>query len=991
MARPSLGPAYGDIDKATPARLLGGIPQASSQGAIGTESLQAPVLQAVSQLVETFSAPGQPSTLRGPVELPAAPQMGAPQRLPVSGIPEVGAPIQATLPRPPQLPGSYVGENRTQEQIVQQNSVIRTSYLEPNWTPFTDNSRQRSAELRQLSSVLGNFSPYFDELNRQVAIREERIDKKAKDQGGVLAAQAGQVGQFGSLQEFQKELERGVAEGRAGYAEMLQRFQAADPRALRYAAVGIQDAYVKNSLATLKERVNQTKTLLDGRSTETVKPEDPEFQRMMTAMAFPKGMSGLMPEVLATNSQQLQAIYGSIMSDQQKKVGAYKTQKAKEGLAAVRDGNAVQLVNGALPVEQIAANLTNGLDGFYSSSGQTREEYQKELEGFAENFTESVLSASGGNWSKDKAAIAKIPEVLAQVRVGPAQDGDKRPLLLDVIGGMPALYKITQKVQEKVVAQQNLMDNLEGREAKEQVAVDIKQAFTPEVLADPARIDATENQLLVRGQQLYGDNPEMAMAYTEQVRKHTAGIRAGFVQPVQEQNEVNLWAEMAQNPGVDFTGKIMQLQQSQQISFSAAKSFLATQASRNREDNKANYQVLRGLQDDLKKRLEAQYARGSSDGGANLTPNEARQMWQMLGELYKSGDAMIRKAPGQDVTKQLGDLYGNALGKALPQQQSAAPAGATPESIAKGLAPGGRGNPQQNQQLRRQAETRPLYAKERMGQQLDSILQGQPLDESTRQIIRRSGLKPSDFFTRQMQLHGIPLDTEIQKRLKELDGSELVSQAPAAPNPYMPVAQRLGMQFANTIANAFIPPAAAATRGSFPFTGSPIRVTGGMGGLLGLIRSGEGGWNSVNRGRAGDSNPIGNLTSMPIGVVEDMQRRNRVFAVGAYQFTPGVLTRARKEAGLSPNAPMSPENQNRMAMALITGSKRPALAAYIRGESNNLTAAHRDIALEWAALQGPGGRGMYDGDRAGNMASIPATRVRAALQEARRAYLSGRN
>jgi hypothetical protein len=72
------------------------------------------------------------------------------------------------------------------------------------------------------------------------------------------------------------------------------------------------------------------------------------------------------------------------------------------------------------------------------------------------------------------------------------------------------------------------------------------------------------------------------------------------------------------------------------------------------------------------------------------------------------------------------------------------------------------------------------------------------------------------------------------------------------------------------------------------------------------------------------------------------------------------------------------------------GSKRPALASYIRGQNNNLRAAHEDIALEWAALQGPNGRGMYDNDKAGNMASIPAARVRAALQEARRAYLANR-
>jgi hypothetical protein len=127
---------------------------------------------------------------------------------------------------------------------------------------------------------------------------------------------------------------------------------------------------------------------------------------------------------------------------------------------------------------------------------------------------------------------------------------------------------------------------------------------------------------------------------------------------------------------------------------------------------------------------------------------------------------------------------------------------------------------------------------------------------------------------------------------------------------------------------------------------------------------------------------------MTIGSVEQMQQRNKVFAVGAYQFTPDVLSLARREAGLSPSDLMSPENQNKMAMALIVGSKRPDLAAYVTGKSNNLNAAHYDIAREWAALQAPNGRGMYDGDKAGNMASIPAAKVQAMLIRARQEYLS---
>jgi hypothetical protein len=157
--------------------------------------------------------------------------------------------------------------------------------------------------------------------------------------------------------------------------------------------------------------------------------------------------------------------------------------------------------------------------------------------------------------------------------------------------------------------------------------------------------------------------------------------------------------------------------------------------------------------------------------------------------------------------------------------------------------------------------------------------------------------------------------------------------------------------------------------------------------LAATVSAGEGGWNSVNYGTTGSASSMP-LTSMTIGQVEAMQARGKVFAVGAYQFTPGVLARARRDAGLSPSEPMTPENQTKLFWGLAMGGKRPALAAYLRGESNDINAAHRELSMEWAGVAGPGGRGYYDGDSAGNRASVGAARVRQALMAARR-QLSG--
>lgn len=155
-------------------------------------------------------------------------------------------------------------------------------------------------------------------------------------------------------------------------------------------------------------------------------------------------------------------------------------------------------------------------------------------------------------------------------------------------------------------------------------------------------------------------------------------------------------------------------------------------------------------------------------------------------------------------------------------------------------------------------------------------------------------------------------------------------------------------------------------------------------GLLGYIYAREGGYESFNRGTAGDSPGgfPGGLTSRSIGDVISLQRQGQVFAVGAAQFTPGVLDQAMRDAGLTPADQFSPANQDRMATALLTGRKRPALAAYLKGSSDNITAAHQDLCQEFAGVVCPNGRGFFDG-RAGNRGSGSVAEVQAALKQAR--------
>ena len=161
-----------------------------------------------------------------------------------------------------------------------------------------------------------------------------------------------------------------------------------------------------------------------------------------------------------------------------------------------------------------------------------------------------------------------------------------------------------------------------------------------------------------------------------------------------------------------------------------------------------------------------------------------------------------------------------------------------------------------------------------------------------------------------------------------------------------------------------------------------------FGGLGKLVISGEslgsGSYNAFNKGTTASAGKM-DITSKTIAEMEQMQADGKVFAVGAYQLTPGVLKEARETAGIASDAIMTPAVQDRLFWGMVTGGKkRPNLTAYLLGESDDLNAAHEDLAFEFAAIQGPDGKGRYDDDKSGNVARIKAALVKQALIKARK-------
>ena len=164
-----------------------------------------------------------------------------------------------------------------------------------------------------------------------------------------------------------------------------------------------------------------------------------------------------------------------------------------------------------------------------------------------------------------------------------------------------------------------------------------------------------------------------------------------------------------------------------------------------------------------------------------------------------------------------------------------------------------------------------------------------------------------------------------------------------------------------------------------------------------LIGSGEGGYNSYNRGVAGDARGA-QIDFSQMTVAEIMRRQdlpagdpNRLFAVGKYQFTPNTLEEAINQTGVDRNARFTPQLQEKLFADYLIDEKRPSVRAYITGEATGpqaLERAQHALALEFASVGTPrnGGRGAYDGDSAGNQASITTKETATALNNMRDQY-----
>lgn len=159
--------------------------------------------------------------------------------------------------------------------------------------------------------------------------------------------------------------------------------------------------------------------------------------------------------------------------------------------------------------------------------------------------------------------------------------------------------------------------------------------------------------------------------------------------------------------------------------------------------------------------------------------------------------------------------------------------------------------------------------------------------------------------------------------------------------------------------------------------------------LADLLARGEGSYDSVNRGRAGDTpQGLARLTGKAYGktTVREVisMQRGWLHAVGRYQFVPSTLRLAVELSSIDRDDYFSEETQDRLMASLIL-YKRPAIGGYVRGHHKHVGWALDELAKEWASVEYRNGRGYYD-HVGGNRAHITRKEAWAVLQGIKKAW-----
>jgi hypothetical protein len=747
MAKLSTGQSYGTIPGSeTAQRLLGGLAQVASAGALAQEAIATPALRAQAKPVDTFQTIGAP-TIGGPTK---APQMAALPNLPrapalprpteMQGVPSLPSlPSLPNLPRLPELPGLI--------------SLPGMPAL-----PRLPAQPKQNQDLANLAEALSSFNQNLQQVGRTYQEVTQQQEKKAADEGKQAAAQFSGLG-YTSYKEALAAAEKNAAVDPARIAE-LNLLKTLDPRRQRYFNEQLGDSNFKKRMAEAPQIVAYTKKLPDGRLLETVAANDPALIEWQRSIVVPANTT---PKAFFENQAQFGALMSSFTTNQIARNAKYSDEKQINGFWVGVGGNMAELAPGTVGAEGFAAKLGAGLDAFQTGGG-TPGQYQALKATLIDKLGELAVATVGNRPNRVAILENLIPNLTRALHLTPA--GPNGEPLITQLGVAP---EVVQLQLARII---NKGINSDRADADRTAATIGQDAANNDVNAAPigtaGEIISTFDFLRKNGEQRFKNSPEQLNAYQATLRDRYASLSLAYVKPLQEATaqKYDQQDPTKTTPAQDLA-EYARAQQRGELSQEDYNRLANRANARMDTANNANFKVANQNEKDLRARLTKEYeTSGYGDKKPGISPAENVEIGNRIGEYRKKTTELIQKAKGADISNDLNDLY---LKATAPQQQRAQrraqqPVYASPEIVKTKLD-------RTSAEVKRNYRSGPLYPEAIFGKQLDDVVGGRPLDDTTKEIIRRLGVTPLEYFTQQNDKHapGKLLPAPVLEKLKELD------------------------------------------------------------------------------------------------------------------------------------------------------------------------------------------------------------------------------
>jgi muramidase (phage lysozyme) len=785
-----------------------------------------------------------------------------------------------------------------------------------------------SQDMANLAEALGSFNPVLKQIGAAYIDYRKQQEEEAKRRGEALAAQLAARG-YTDYGEAVRDIERRSVND-PSLLPLLMELRANDPRPKGYAIERLQELSLQQSMANAPEIIKNTSNLPDGRDMRLVGPNDPGFIDFMASQTVPPGTS---PRVLARQSTALSQTYSNIRLEKVKQSADVNDQIVRSGFTNGVTGSLRQLQGGAIDKEQLIIQLAEGMDQLYAN---TRPSLYSDVAKSLPNILLSGLQGIESPSERLRLAGILADDVLPNIPTGPRLPNGTRARLIDTLDGEMTTRDFFMKATEGVLKERNLNQDVRSAGAEDAADAAIVQMFTPEVMSNPTLLGQAIENIPRLAEQLYPTDPVAQNAFRDRAMKAANGRRGAYIEPLQEKTFIELKHQQAMNPNANLMELVPQykaLYDNNQISASQYNQLAGNARTAAREDAQGAMQQARQNTAAYKKRLDEM---ATGPGGTLDYAREAENI-KKAAQFWQSQVDYIKNNPGKDSTQDLAGMYEQAIGPMIerekaeyrkPLHQSSG------EVVSRYKLNSGSGKPEDNQRLAQDVLNRVILPPDVTRQQLRGLLGGDQnaLDSNTKRMLLRlkqMGMPASQYFMQQLKNMGDTVTPQMQQKLRELDGSNLLSSTGSSPNRevasagtgrYSSMANNLVSTIQQGALNLLAPPAQA--RGNDPFMGSgSAAIPAGSRVALSAVPPQTRALLRTIRFAEGTAHQDGYRTMFTGAKFDDLSRHPRRInrgsglasdAAGAYQF----LSTTWDSVG---GGPMTPERQDLAALRLVRG------------------------------------------------------------------------